>query len=108
MYNLDGLPREIIDIILSYEGTFKSRNGKYMIQLRPSDPRYTLLGHLPVRHELAFGRHFDVIIYFRKSLFMMYIGSGYDNDSGVENDEIRYVFTRRNVPILSNECYVRT
>jgi hypothetical protein len=37
------LPEDIIHHILSYDTAMKYRNGKYMIQIAPTDPRYDML-----------------------------------------------------------------
>ena len=41
------LPTDIIHHILSYIGTLKNRNGKYMGQISTSDKRYELLLKIP-------------------------------------------------------------
>ena len=41
------LPTDIIHHILSYIGTLKHRNGKYMSQISKSDKRYELLLKIP-------------------------------------------------------------
>ena len=41
------LPPEIIRHILSYDGRIQERNGKYMNQLRKTDPRYVVLSTIP-------------------------------------------------------------
>jgi hypothetical protein len=120
------LPREIVRIVLTYEGTLKERNGMYMNQLSPSDKRYALLRTRSIPKEMMFGPHFDIIVYFRNSLFILYVGSGYGGYNDVvyhgdeweeleldppppthDNDDVRYVFTRRNHAITPSMCYFR-
>lgn len=41
------LPKEIVHIILSYDGTIKYRHGKYMNQISQTDMRYRLFDTIP-------------------------------------------------------------
>ena len=41
------LPLEVIEIILSYDGVYKKRNGHYMKQICHNDTRYKLLDTIP-------------------------------------------------------------
>ena len=41
------LPTDIIHHILSYDGTLKNRNGKYMEQISKIDDRYKMLLKIP-------------------------------------------------------------
>ena len=49
------LPRELLHLILSYDGTIKYRNGMYMNQWSKNDPRYDVLRtiKLPVHSTLT-------------------------------------------------------
>jgi len=41
------IPRELLHIILSYNGTIKYKNGNYINQISPNDIRYSLLLKIP-------------------------------------------------------------
>jgi hypothetical protein len=44
---MESLPKEIIHIILSYDGKIKYRNGNYMNQISQDDVRYRLFDTIP-------------------------------------------------------------
>ena len=47
---MDTLPKEIINIILEFQGYHKWRYGKYIPRISPEDPRRFNLLHLPKQH----------------------------------------------------------
>ena len=49
------IPNEILNHILSYNGTIKQRNGKYMNQMLKTDPRYELLTNIPKVRLISYG-----------------------------------------------------
>jgi len=49
---MKNLPNEIVSIILSYEGSMKERNGKYMNQLFINDEKYNILLTIPKKKNI--------------------------------------------------------
>jgi hypothetical protein len=59
------LPNEIVQHILTYEGTIlKERNGKYMKQILKPDERYEILKTIPIKH-LIFNHAMGTYVYIR-------------------------------------------
>jgi len=57
------LPIDIIHHILSYNGTLKMRNGKYMNQIVTDDSRIHLLSKIPVFHRDPWYSGMDFEVY---------------------------------------------
>ena len=55
MNSLQALPRDIINIILEFQGYHVFRHGKYMIQIDKNDPRYELLLKKPLIKKNRYG-----------------------------------------------------
>jgi len=51
-------PLHIINIILSYDGTIRFQNGKYMNQISKCDLRYDLIATIPKTISRSFSRSF--------------------------------------------------
>jgi hypothetical protein len=105
MTSLSSLPKEIVHIILSFDGSIKYRNGEYVNQIPKTDKRYQLFDRIPIQKFMHMfdETQFDIIISFQGTPYIMYIGSCY----GENQDELRYIFTRRNVPTLPSDTYIR-
>ena len=59
------LPIEIVENILSYDGTIlKERNGKYMKQIVKTDERYEIFKTIPIKH-LIFDHAMGTYVYIR-------------------------------------------
>jgi hypothetical protein len=105
MTSLSSLPKEIVHIILSFDGSIKYRNGEYVNQIPKTDKRYQIFDKIPIpKLKYMFDlKQFDIIIYFPNAMFILYIGSCY----GWNCDELRYTFTRLSEPILPSNMYIR-
>lgn len=93
---ISDLPREIVSIIMTYDGSIKERNGIFMNQIPKTDSRYNVLQSIPLPRQLKYGSDFDIVINFSRENLLLYIGSGYvyyDNDIE-EREQIRYCFGR--------------
>lgn len=45
------LPTEVFDLILSYEGSLKERNGKHMRQIPKTDERYAIIDRILFKYD---------------------------------------------------------
>lgn len=43
------LPKDILIIVLNFDGTIKDRNGKFMNQISKNDTRYKILHSVPIK-----------------------------------------------------------
>ena len=104
------LPKEIIHLILSFEGSIKYRKGRYTNQIVKTDKRYDMFLKIPkpvlyihpfcdLSQQILL-HDFDIIILFSDPIFVMYIGS-------YNHNEIRYAFTRKDTPLTPNVRYIR-
>ena len=91
------LPIDIIHHILSYIGTLKHRNGKYMGQISTSDKRYELLLKIP--RKICYMPYISTItanfysLYVNNFLTIFVIQLSYTNPIIMYN----YVFVNQNV-----------
>ena len=91
------LPTDIIHHILSYIGTLKHRNGKYMGQISTSDKRYELLLKIP--RKICYMPYISTItanyyyLYVNNFLTIFEIQLSYTNPIIMYN----YVFVNQNI-----------
>ena len=93
-----GIPIEIVNIILSYEGSLKERNGKYMKQISKTDERYQIFERIPKQNLICasyYGSYAYVHIldgtcrltkteYYEVIVYILY-------KNGIRIDETRYI-----------------
>ena len=97
------LPNEIVQYILTYEGTIlKERNGKYMKQIVKTDERYELLTQIPIK-QVIFNHNMGtyVRVRFTANKFAMTM-TEYSNHL----DMNIYILLKRGSPI-SETRYIR-
>ena len=99
------LPKDIVHIILSFDGSIKYRNGEYVNQIPKSDKRYQLFDRTPIPKfkYMIDQKQFDIIIYFHNHNYIMYIGSCF----GPDNDQLQYTFSKKNQWVLPSDVYIR-
>ena len=100
------LPLDIINIILSYDGTIiKERNGKYMKQISKNDERYEKLLTIPTKDIFRSGPHVEVhFLRFaqennKKFMFTMSMTDFYDCN--------RFVFSKHGGPVSETRFIIR-
>lgn len=100
------LPMDIINIILSYDGSIiKERNGKYINQISKTDDRYEKLLKIPSKEFFCRGAHVEV--YFlrfaqennKKYMFSMNMTEFFDCN--------RFVFCKNGGPIAETRFIIR-
>lgn len=102
----DKLPVDIINIILSYDGSIiKERNGKYMKQIAKNDERYEKLLKIPRKEKYCRGHHVEVhFLRFaqennKKFMFTMSMTDFYDCT--------RFVFSKHGGPVSETRFIIR-
>jgi hypothetical protein len=65
------IPRDIIYLIIEYDGRFKKRNGVYMTQIPTSDVRYNILRTIPRKkfhkfcyYEIKISYRYETYVHF--------------------------------------------
>lgn len=83
---LKKLPKEIIDLIIQYDGRMKYRNGVYMVKIDKNDDRYPLLHNLPKKEfyetSLNYGREvFMINNRILRETFVFFRNKRYENNT---------------------------
>ena len=97
------LPIEIVQYILTYEGTIlKERNGKYMKQILKTDERYEIFKTIPTK-DVIFNHHIGAYVHvrFTNNKYLMTM-TEYSNHLNM----ISYILMKRGSPIYKTR-YVR-
>ena len=91
--SLEKVPLEVLHNILSYDGSIKYRNGKWIDQLSKKDRRYDLLRSIPrpvpyINNDL----YFCFIIYFSNKKYKLSIAN-FNNHYHIDNINYNFWFT---------------
>jgi hypothetical protein len=92
------LPIELVNIILSYNGSIKYRSGEYIDQIAPDDRRYSLLLTIQPKIFNLYETHIELSNYYNKNLFII------DMDNFILYE---YVYRDWAVYMLKSEIYIR-
>jgi hypothetical protein len=92
------LPIELVNIILSYNGSIKYRSGEYIDQIAPDDMRYSLLLTIQPKIFNLYETHIELSNYYNKNLFII------DMDNFILYE---YVYRDWAVYMLKSEIYIR-
>jgi hypothetical protein len=92
------LPIELVNIILSYNGSIKYRSGEYIDQIASDDMRYSLLLTIQPKIFNLYETHIELSNYYNKNLFII------DMDNFILYE---YVYRDWAVYMLKSEIYIR-
>ena len=113
-------PKELIHIILAYDGRIKYKNGKYINVIHPADTRYTNLKPiiekmlnifktgLPSTHDThTTDLYFELEFEKEKETGLCYAGGSYSAAAYTERNKIEITyFNFKNNKIQQNRTYV--
>ena len=99
MDSFSNLPKDIIHIILDFDGKIKYRNGLYINIIKNNDFRYTILSQLiiprPVMYTMLYDcelpEHFESNIIFTNNKYILSVWNIYNPPN-----KIQYVFSNSN------------
>lgn len=116
---MDSLPKELINIILQYDGRIKYKNGKYINVIHPADTRYTIVTPIIEKKLHIFKTalsmnlsssneyYFDFEFEKEKETGLCYASGGYSAAAYTERNKIEITyFNFKNDTVQQHRTYV--